>query len=119
MPKDDTQGGHNLTKVKKVVKEQIDRIKTAKVDRELSNAEIKAAREACEAEGIPKKALAWAMQYADLAPEQREGHDFAYEIVREVLGVPISDQGDLFTPEERKEMRKQRLAEAEEELEDA
>lgn len=118
MPKDETaadrgpNGRTNLTVVKDQVAQGVKKIKDAKLQRKKANEQIAAVRSDLETYGIPKKALATAMAYVELNPEDREGFDLAYEIVRETLGYPVNAQGELFTREERDQMREARKKEA-------
>ncbi len=110
MPKDTTNGkGHNISALKKQISEGVQAIKQHKADRKSSNGEIAAVRATLEANGIPKKVLAAVEVFTDLTPEEREGWDFAMEIAREAVGYPVSDQKELFTKEDRDEMRRKRL----------
>lgn len=92
--------GHNVSKVKEAIREAIATVNNLKRDREDTNAEMQAIRESLNALGIGKKAFDWALAYANMDPEKREGHDIAYALVRECAGLPL--QEDLFDAAERK-----------------
>lgn len=87
-------GKSNLTDLKKTIKQIADRINQLKNERTTINDEIAACRARAQENGIPKKALDDAMKYMAMEPEDREGFDTAYQIVREALGLPVT--GDLF-----------------------
>lgn len=86
-----------LGKLKDLIRKSVSLIKEAKNDRTAHNADIQAAREALEAQGIPKRALSMAMSYSELDADQRAGFDVAYTILREALGCPFD--GQLFDAE--------------------
>ena len=91
--------GHNLTGLKKNIAEGLQKLKQLRNDRSDTNAEMSAIRADLEAQGIPKKALAMAITYLNMDPEDRENFDIAYALVREAGGLPL--QEDLFQAAER------------------
>jgi hypothetical protein len=94
-PKLSLQSGANLTQLKKDVKKIVDGINGQKNKRADINAQIASYRAKLETMGIHKKAADMAMAYMGWEPEKREGFDIAYAIVREAMGLPVSD--DLFS----------------------
>ena len=92
--------GNNLSSLRMHIKAKVDKIKSLKGDREATNADISAIIEELEAKGVNRHAFRKALAYMDMDPEQRRNFDFAYELVRESIGLPV--QADLFeeTPAE-------------------
>lgn len=90
---------HNLTKLKELIRESLKRSNSLEGDREQVNAELMEIRTALAAKGIPKKAYDMARRYIAMDPDDREGFDIAYALVREVGGLPM--QEDLFTAADR------------------
>jgi hypothetical protein len=90
---------HNLTELKKLIADSIRSVTELKKDRADVNAEIGAVRAKLVAQGIPKKAFDMAMAYINMDPDDREGFDVAYALVREAGGLPM--QEDLFTAADR------------------
>lgn len=90
---------HNLTELKKLIADSIKAVTELKKDRADVNAEIGAVRAKLVAQGIPKKAFDMAMAYINMDPDDREGFDVAYALVREAGGLPM--QEDLFTAADR------------------
>lgn len=93
-PRLSLQSGANLTQLKKDVKKLTDGINSQKLKRKEINDQIASYRAKLETMGIHKKAADMAMAYMSWEPEKREGFDIAYAIVREAMGLPVSD--DLF-----------------------
>ncbi len=91
---ENTNGDHNLTKLKKDVKNGVDELVNLKTERASINEAMGAVRADLETKGIPKKALQMAMTYMNMDPDKREGFDIAYQIVREAMDLPL--QGDMF-----------------------
>lgn len=87
--------GHNLSEIKKAVKEALNNVTQLRADRADINDQIAAIRSALEAKGIKKAAFDMAFRYLSWDPEDREGFDIAYAIVREVGGLPMAE--DLFS----------------------
>lgn len=111
-PKLSLQSGANLTQLKKDVKKITDGINVQKNKRQEINDQIASYRAKLETMGIHKKAADMAMAYMSWEPEKREGFDIAYAIVREAMGLPVSD--DLFAAaDEREEEDKKRAQQAE------
>lgn len=98
-PTDTTQAGHNLTALKQEIVDGLAVIKAAEEERTGSNADIEAVRARLEAKGINRRALALALAYSKMDEDQRSGFDTAYELVREAIGMPISQQFELRIPE--------------------
>ena len=100
MPKEEKAGlihaGSNISNLKKDIKSGVERIEAEKDKRQAANEEIAAIKSDLVAKGIHKKALDMAMTYMNMAADKREGFDIAYSIVREAIGMPVSDQGDFF-----------------------
>lgn len=96
MPKDETQGGHNLTKLKADIADAYCRVGALKLDRESANEAISAIRADLETKGIKKEAFDMAIRYANWDEDKREGFDIAYQLVREAIDMPMNAQGDLF-----------------------
>lgn len=92
--------GHNLSRedMHERVKEAFSRITAGENDRASANADIESARADLERIGIPRAALAAALQYFNWDEDKRRGFDRAYGIVREALGVPV--QRDMFNDQE-------------------
>lgn len=86
--------GNNLSSLRMHIKDKVDRIRSLKNDREGTNADISAIIEELEAKGVNRHAFRKALAYMDMDPQQRRNFDFAYELVRESIGLPI--QADLF-----------------------
>lgn len=111
-PKLSLQSGANLTQLKKDVKKITDSINAQKNKRTEINQQIASYRAKLETMGIHKKAADMAMAYMGWEPEKREGFDIAYAIVREAMGLPVSD--DLFAAaDEREAEEKKREQQAE------
>lgn len=91
--------GHNLTGLKKDISEALGKLKQLRNERSDVNADMASIRADLESKGIPKKALAAAITYMNMDPEDREGFDLAYALVREAGGLPL--QEDLFQAAER------------------
>lgn len=87
--------GHNLSELKKEIKAAIGDVNNLRNERQSINDDIAAIRSKLESKGIKKAAFDMAMRYLNWEPEQREGFDIAYAIVREAGGLSI--QEDLFT----------------------
>ena len=81
-----------LSELKTLIRSAVERIRQFTDDRATSNADIAADVAALEAQGIHRKALKWAMTYAEWDDDTRAGFDAAYALVRESLGVPFEDQ---------------------------
>lgn len=112
-PKLSLQSGANLTQLKKDVKKITDGINAQKKKRQEINDQIASYRAKLETMGIHKKAADMAMAYMSWEPEKREGFDIAYAIVREAMGLPVSD--DLFAAadeREAEERKREQQAEA-------
>lgn len=90
----------NMTKLEKLIADSLKELDQQESNRSEANAEMAATREVLAAKGISKKALAAARMYMKLDPEDREGFDIAYALVRKVGGLPMQD--DLFAAAERK-----------------
>lgn len=90
---------HNLTDLKKLISDSLKRVSELKKDRADVNADIASVRATLVAQGIPKKAFDMAMNYINMDPDDREGFDVAYALVREAGGLPM--QEDLFTAADR------------------
>lgn len=90
----------NVSDLKRLISRTLQEVKQLKLDRADVNDDINAKRAALAAKGIPKKAFDMAAAYIDMDPDDREGFDIAYALVREAGGLPMQD--DLFTAAERK-----------------
>lgn len=90
----------NMTKLEKLIADSLRDLDQQEGNRAEANAEMAATREVLAARGISKKALAAARMYMKLDPDDREGFDIAYALVRKVGGLPMQD--DLFAAAERK-----------------
>lgn len=90
---------HNMTELKKLIADSLQKVKDLKLDRADVNDEINSIRATLAAKGIPKKAFDMAASYLKMDPEDREGFDVAYALVREAGGLPI--QEDLFSAADR------------------
>jgi len=90
----------NLTEIKKLIADSLYNVNQAELDRKDINADIQAIREKLAAKGIPKRAFDLARSYMKMDPDDREGFDIAYALVREVGGLPLQD--DLFAAAARK-----------------
>lgn len=90
----------NITDLKHLIAQTLKDVKALKLDRADINEDIGARRAALAARGIPKKAFDMAASYLDMDPDDREGFDIAYALVREAGGLPL--QEDLFTAADRK-----------------
>lgn len=90
----------NLTELKQLIKSTLDQVNNLILDRDDVNGDINALRSTLAAKGIPKKAFDMARQYMKMDPDDREGFDVAYALVREAGGLPMQD--DLFSAAERK-----------------
>ena len=77
------------------IRQGVAEIADAKANRTASNEAIGEVRARLETLGIPRKSLAAAMQYMDMDPDKRRGFDVAYALVREALGEPVDNQGDI------------------------
>lgn len=95
---------HNLTELKEFIAESLKRVDRLKLDRADVNDEIASVRAALAARGIPKKAFDMAASYMKMDPDDREGFDVAYALVREAGGLPL--QEDLFAAADRKAREK-------------
>lgn len=100
---------HNLTELKKIIANAIKKVGDLKLDRADVNAEIQSVRTNLVTHGIPKKAFDMALSYINMDPDDREGFDVAYALVREAGGLPM--QEDLFTAADR--LGKEKVAEDE------
>lgn len=78
--------------LKNKIKETATAITSSKQDAKEANADIEALRETLQAGGIPRKALAWAMQYCSWDEDSRAGFDVAFVLCREALGQPFENQ---------------------------
>lgn len=107
-PKLSLQSGANLTQLKKDIKKITDGINTQKLKRQEINDQIASHRSKLETMGIHKKAADMAMAYMSWEPEKREGFDIAYAIVREAMGLPVSD--DLFAAADEREQEEKARA---------
>lgn len=90
----------NMTKLEKLISDSLKALDQHEQNRSEENAEMAAIREVLAAKGVSKKALAAARTYMKLDPDDREGFDIAYALVRKVGGLPMQD--DLFAAAERK-----------------
>lgn len=90
----------NMTALEKLIADSLKELDRFEGSRTEANAEMSAVREVLAAKGISKKALAAARMYMKLDPDDREGFDIAYALVRKVGGLPMQD--DLFAAAERK-----------------
>jgi len=90
----------NLTELKQLIKSTLDQVNNLILDRDDVNGDINALRATLAAKGIQKKAFDMARQYMKMDPDDREGFDVAYALVREAGGLPMQD--DLFSAAERK-----------------
>lgn len=90
----------NMTKLEKLIADSLKELDHQEGNRSEANAEMAATREVLAAKGISKKALAAARTYMKLDPDDREGFDIAYALVRKVGGLPMQD--DLFSAAEAK-----------------
>lgn len=90
----------NMTKLEKLIADSLKQLDEFEGNRSEANAEMAAVREVLAAKGVSKKALAAARMYMKLDPDDREGFDIAYALVRKVGGLPM--QEDLFAAAERK-----------------
>ena len=109
--------GHNLTGLKKKIADGIQKMGRLKNERADVNAEMAAIREALQAEGIPKKAFAMALQYLNMDPDDRVGFDIAYALCREAGGLPL--QEDLFQAADRMAAEAEEAKQPEERTADA
>ena len=109
--------GHNLTGLKKNIADAIQKMGRLKNERSDVNAEMAAIREALQAQGIPKKAFAMALQYLNMDPDDREGFDIAYALCREAGGLPL--QEDLFQAADRMAAEAEEAEKPEEKTADA
>ena len=100
MTKEETAGlaqaGSNITKLKKDIQAGVEKINSHIEDRTAANEAIAAVKSDLQAKGVHKKALNMAMTYMNMDPDNREGFDIAYDIVREAIGLPVTAQADLF-----------------------
>lgn len=99
----------NLTELKKLIAESLSTVNELILDRADTNDEINAIRAKLASKGIPKKAFDMARAYIKMDPDDREGFDVAYALVREAGGLPM--QEDLFTAADR--MGKQKVEDEE------
>lgn len=90
----------NISDLKTLIAQTLKNVKALKLDRADINDDINSQRAKLAAKGIPKKAFDMAAAYLDMDPDDREGFDIAYALVREAGGLPIQD--DLFTAADRK-----------------
>jgi len=90
----------NMTALEKLISDSLRELDQHEDNRTSENAEMAAIREVLAAKGISKKALSAARTYMKLDPDDREGFDVAYALVRKVAGLPMQD--DLFAAAERK-----------------
>lgn len=93
---DNTQSGHNLAALKEEIAAGVASMEQAKLRRKQANDDIAAVRSTLESKGIPKKALAMALAYQSLDPDDRQGFDVAYDIVREAVGLPVQENFDAW-----------------------
>lgn len=93
---EETNGGSNLTELKKDIVKAVADVEKFKADKKSTGEDIQAIRENMASKGIPKKAFDMALKYKDMDPSDREGFDTAYAIMREAIGLPFIEQGDLF-----------------------
>jgi hypothetical protein len=92
-----TQGGANITEIKKQGLKLAEQYIKAKKERTLVNEKMGQIRAAAEELGIPKKAFTDAIKYKELDIDKREGYDEGYMLMRETLGVPVeAEQLDMF-----------------------
>lgn len=90
---------HNLTELKAIIAGAIRTVSDLKLDRTDINAEIQSVRSNLVTHGVPKKAFDMALSYINMDPDDREGFDIAYALVREAGGLPM--QEDLFAAADR------------------
>lgn len=90
---------HNLTELKQLIADSLNKVSNLKLDRADVNDEINSIRATLAAKGIPKKAFDMAAAYIKMDPDDREGFDVAYALVREAGGLPL--QEDLFSAADR------------------
>lgn len=90
----------NMTALEKLISDSLKSLDQHEANRSEENAGIAAIREVLAAKGISKKALSAARTYMKLDPDDRQGFDIAYALVRKVGGLPMQD--DLFEAAERK-----------------
>lgn len=86
--------GHNIGPTKDKVAAAVKQLIELDKKSAQINAEKAELRSAVEALGIPKRALAGAVQYLKLDPDQRAGLDQGYVLARESIGLPV--QGVMF-----------------------
>lgn len=87
------ESGGNITKLKAAVVNAVSAIQGYKSKRGSINSDIAAIIEDLEAQGINRHALRSVIRYVEMSETQRNGFDFAYELVREAMGEPL--QPDL------------------------
>lgn len=84
----------NLEDLIKQCSDGIETILQYEQERRETNSEITAIREQLESVGISKKALGMALQVSKMSPDQLDGFDLAYRILRRAIGQPM--QMDIF-----------------------
>lgn len=67
----------------------IEKIKTLRADRASINAEIAAVIANVEEMGVNRHAFRHALRYSDMSPEQRQGLDLSYALVRSAIQLPL------------------------------
>lgn len=102
--------GEDLDKLKALIKSNVNKINRAVDRRGAINEEIASAKANLAEKGIPKKCLNMALAYANMDPDDREGFDIAYDLVREAIELPVNAQGSIFDV-----IKKRKEAEAESE----
>lgn len=90
---------HNLTELKQIIADAIKGVTQLKNERKDIGVEIQSIRSKLVTYGVPKKAFDMALSYINMDPDDREGFDVAYALVREAGGLPM--QEDLFSAADR------------------
>ena len=84
----------NLKSIKDDAAAAIERIKAIKTERAGNNADIASEIAGLESMGLNRHAVRMAIQYSEFDIDKRKNFDFAYNIVREAIKLPL--QPDLF-----------------------
>jgi len=89
----------NQKKLTSICKKAVEDLLAYEKDRSSVNADMQAIREDLQSKGIPKKALAAAINVSKMTEKEMDGFDAAYRILRDAIDKPI--QSDLFPKKEK------------------
>lgn len=86
---------HNITAMVDELRPMIEEMDRLREERTGINQALGEIRAAIRAKGLNMHAVRHALQYRDLAEDQREGYDITADIARRACGVPVQLDLDL------------------------